>query len=111
MQPDLALALRAGRRPTAPRTDAPLYALPTYTAMLALRELLIARGEARSAWSVSAREVVWHELECGSYRADLPLWRELADGAARSTEAPRGSSMWARAPAAWRSSRRGPAIA
>jgi UDP-N-acetylmuramyl tripeptide synthase len=29
----------------------PLYALPTYTAMLALRELLVARGEARSAWS------------------------------------------------------------
>lgn len=24
-------------------------------------------------------EVVWHELECGSYRADLPLWRELAE--------------------------------
>jgi SAM-dependent methyltransferase len=23
--------------------------------------------------------VVWHELECGSYRADLPLWRELAE--------------------------------
>jgi SAM-dependent methyltransferase len=21
---------------------------------------------------------VWHELECGSYRADLPLWHELA---------------------------------
>ncbi len=31
--------------------DAPLYALPTYTAMLALRELLVARGEAGSAWS------------------------------------------------------------
>ena len=30
---------------------APLYALPTYTAMLALRQLLVARGEARSAWS------------------------------------------------------------
>jgi UDP-N-acetylmuramyl tripeptide synthase len=29
----------------------PLYALPTYTAMLALRELLIARGEASSSWS------------------------------------------------------------
>jgi UDP-N-acetylmuramyl tripeptide synthase len=29
----------------------PLYALPTYTAMLALRELLVARGHARSAWS------------------------------------------------------------
>ncbi|MFI4989499.1 MAG: class I SAM-dependent methyltransferase [Solirubrobacterales bacterium] len=26
-------------------------------------------------------EVVWHELECGSYGADLALWRELADGA------------------------------
>ncbi len=24
-------------------------------------------------------EVVWHDLECGSYSADLPLWRELAE--------------------------------
>ena len=31
--------------------QAPLYALPTYTAMLSLRELLIARGEASSSWS------------------------------------------------------------
>lgn len=23
-------------------------------------------------------EVVWHDVECGAYRADLPLWRELA---------------------------------
>ena len=31
--------------------------------------------------------VVWHDLECGSYRADLPLWRELAaEGAARLRE-------------------------
>jgi UDP-N-acetylmuramyl tripeptide synthase len=29
----------------------PLFALPTYTAMLELRELLVARGEATSAWS------------------------------------------------------------
>ncbi|HTU77209.1 MAG TPA: MurT ligase domain-containing protein [Solirubrobacteraceae bacterium] len=29
----------------------PLFALPTYTAMLALRELLVARGEASRAWS------------------------------------------------------------
>jgi lipid II isoglutaminyl synthase (glutamine-hydrolysing) len=29
---------------------APLYVLPTYTAMLALRELLVRRGEARSSW-------------------------------------------------------------
>ena len=40
-------------RPPRDRADAsaPLYALPTYTAMLALRELLVARGEASSAWS------------------------------------------------------------
>ena len=24
------------------------------------------------------QQVVWHDLECGGYRADLPLWRELA---------------------------------
>jgi UDP-N-acetylmuramyl tripeptide synthase len=34
-----------------PAIDTPLYALPTYTAMLSLRELLVARGEASSAWS------------------------------------------------------------
>jgi SAM-dependent methyltransferase len=27
----------------------------------------------------SARAVIWHELECGSYTADLALWRELAE--------------------------------
>jgi len=42
-----ALTRAAARRPDA---GAPLYALPTYTAMLALRELLVERGEARSAW-------------------------------------------------------------
>ncbi|HEX3509900.1 MAG TPA: methyltransferase domain-containing protein [Solirubrobacteraceae bacterium] len=26
-----------------------------------------------------AAEVVWHDLECGGYRADLDLWRRLAD--------------------------------
>jgi SAM-dependent methyltransferase len=31
--------------------------------------------------------VIWHDLECGGYRADLPLWRELAAEAA-----PRGGS-------------------
>jgi UDP-N-acetylmuramyl tripeptide synthase len=31
-------------------SHAPLYALPTYTAMLALRELLVRRGEASSSW-------------------------------------------------------------
>jgi UDP-N-acetylmuramyl tripeptide synthase len=50
VQPDLEQALHeaAGDRPDA---QAPLYALPTYTAMLSLRDLLVARGEASSAWS------------------------------------------------------------
>jgi len=26
---------------------------------------------------VLSTEVIWHDLECGSYRADLALWREL----------------------------------
>jgi SAM-dependent methyltransferase len=25
-----------------------------------------------------ASEVIWHDIECGSYREDLPLWRMLA---------------------------------
>jgi SAM-dependent methyltransferase len=28
---------------------------------------------------VTSTEVVWHDLECGGYRADLPLWRTLAE--------------------------------
>ena len=24
--------------------------------------------------------VIWHDVECGAYDLDLPLWRELADG-------------------------------
>ncbi len=28
-----------------------------------------------------ADAVIWHDLECGSYNADLALWRELADEA------------------------------
>ncbi len=39
--------------------------------------------------AVSAPEVVWHELECGSYSADLPLWRELADRAALDRQSAR----------------------
>jgi UDP-N-acetylmuramyl tripeptide synthase len=50
VQVDLSSALREA---AADRSDpqTPLYALPTYTAMLVLRELLVARGEASSAWS------------------------------------------------------------
>ncbi len=28
---------------------------------------------------VTSPDVIWHNLECGSYRADLSLWRELAE--------------------------------
>jgi UDP-N-acetylmuramyl tripeptide synthase len=48
MQPDLRLALD-GAGADAGDAQAPLYALPTYTAMLALRELLVERGEATRA--------------------------------------------------------------
>ena len=53
MQEDLSRALNeaASDGLVGSESTAPLYALPTYTAMLALRELLVARGEASSAWS------------------------------------------------------------
>jgi lipid II isoglutaminyl synthase (glutamine-hydrolysing) len=51
MREDLADALRAAAADRADGAEAPLFALPTYTAMLALRGLLVARGEASSAWS------------------------------------------------------------
>jgi lipid II isoglutaminyl synthase (glutamine-hydrolysing) len=48
---DLTDALGAAAADRPDEDDPPLFALPTYTAMLALRELLVARGEASSAWS------------------------------------------------------------
>jgi hypothetical protein len=52
VQPDLSRALREAAEDHPEGADAPpLYALPTYTAMLSLRELLVARGEVISAWS------------------------------------------------------------
>jgi lipid II isoglutaminyl synthase (glutamine-hydrolysing) len=50
VQPDLAAALSAAQA-DAPPDGAPLYALPTYTAMLSLRELLSAGGQTRGALS------------------------------------------------------------
>ena len=50
LQADLAQALRDAAD-DADAAVSPLYALPTYTAMLSLRELLVARGEAGRAWS------------------------------------------------------------
>jgi UDP-N-acetylmuramyl tripeptide synthase len=49
VEPDLEIALARAARDR-PGEDTPLYSIPTYTAMLALRELLVARGEASSAW-------------------------------------------------------------
>jgi SAM-dependent methyltransferase len=38
-------------------------------------------AEARNQKSESGGSVIWHDLECGSYSADLPLWRQLAEAA------------------------------
>jgi SAM-dependent methyltransferase len=39
-------------------------------------------GTGRPPCGEARPQVVWHDLECGAYRADLRLWRELADAAA-----------------------------
>jgi SAM-dependent methyltransferase len=45
---------------------------------------LAASTRAASGWSVAeAGEALWHDIECGAYDADLPLWRELATAACR----------------------------
>ena len=46
-----------------------------------------ARGHVAQFWSSAPRQVavvsvIWHDLECGAYAEDLPLWRALA-GAVR----------------------------
>jgi SAM-dependent methyltransferase len=35
-------------------------------------------NRAAAATATPARSVIWHDLECGAYNADLALWRELA---------------------------------
>ncbi len=47
---DLGPALTAAATYRLPDASKPLYVLPTYTAMLALRALLVQRGEAGSSW-------------------------------------------------------------
>jgi UDP-N-acetylmuramyl tripeptide synthase len=51
VQSDLQRALSEATAAQPRGSERTLYALPTYTAMLALRELLVARGDARSAWA------------------------------------------------------------
>jgi SAM-dependent methyltransferase len=36
-------------------------------------------AQLRDRGAAPHREVVWHDLECGSYRVDLTVWRELAE--------------------------------
>jgi lipid II isoglutaminyl synthase (glutamine-hydrolysing) len=50
VEPELSTALQSAASDTPNGATPPLYALPTYTAMLSLRELLVARGEAASSW-------------------------------------------------------------
>src|SRR5262249_55065568 len=64
------------------RRCAPLRAGDLHGDALAARAARRARRGPRTV-VVSASEVVWHDLECGSYRADLPLWRELAERSGR----------------------------
>jgi SAM-dependent methyltransferase len=44
-------------------------------------------AQATDAAVPQASAVIWHDLECGSYAADLPLWRELACAARELVEA------------------------
>ena len=73
--PELPAALDAARADG----SGPLYALPDlHRAAGAARPALRARprhGALAMSWSPL---VVWHDVECGRYDADLPLWRELA---------------------------------
>ncbi|MGN6167926.1 MAG: class I SAM-dependent methyltransferase [Solirubrobacteraceae bacterium] len=46
--------------------------------MAAAMSGLAANPSAQPAAASPDREVIWHDLECGSYAADLPLWQALA---------------------------------
>ncbi len=41
--------------------------------------------------TAAGEAAIWHELECGGYRTDLPLWLELAGRGARVLEVGAGS--------------------
>ena len=63
---------RALARPRAsPSADGPLFALPTYTALIELRTLLADARPGAGVLAVSdrrrTREAIWHDVECGAY--------------------------------------------
>ena len=92
---DRALAARTAGRP--------LYALPTYTALLELRDVLADARPRAALLGMTHGDLaaIWHDVECGSYDADLGLWEELV-GRGR-----RRCSTSAAAPAGWRCTSRG----
>lgn len=49
-------------------------------------ELAPATMLAASAAPETLRAVIWHDLECGGYQADLPIWGELAGTLARDDQ-------------------------
>ncbi len=75
---------RAGQRARTAPDRRRVYVLPTYTALLELRQELAARGLTSQFWepqrpmTAISDAALWHDLECGRYTADLPCWRELA---------------------------------
>ena len=75
-----------------------LYALPTYTALLELRDLLAERGLGEAVVRVTADAAVWHDVECALLRR--PTCRS---GASWPTQRTGRSSTSAAAPAASRS--------
>jgi SAM-dependent methyltransferase len=44
-------------------------------------------GESLQPIAPRSSAAIWHDLECGSYTADLPLWRELAQEAGTGANA------------------------
>ncbi|HEV7586272.1 MAG TPA: class I SAM-dependent methyltransferase [Solirubrobacteraceae bacterium] len=50
--------------------------------------MVVTEGRSAPAPSAGELKVIWHDLECGGYRADLPLWRELATAAGSDGAAP-----------------------
>lgn len=49
--------------------------------------MVMSRSPGAAASQDTDLEVLWHDLECGAYAADLPLWLELAGGAGGDTTA------------------------
>ncbi len=43
--------------------------------------MVVTRSDPRALLQGASPAVIWHEIECGGYRADLALWRELAEDA------------------------------